>query len=98
MPDALTILTTAIETQETILRASIPDDRDAALVALVRAQDRLLDGLDTTQPPPFDPIHGSRLANPGGSLALSLVLQPDPIPVDAALVAARHHIPDVPAS
>ncbi|MGC4108467.1 MAG: hypothetical protein QM753_19260 [Thermomicrobiales bacterium] len=88
MPDTRAILTAAIETQEAFLRASLPDDRDAALIALVRAQDRLLDGLDLTRTPPFDLIHGVRLANPGGSLALSLVLDPEPSPVDAALVAA----------
>ncbi|HWK80291.1 MAG TPA: hypothetical protein VNP95_05970 [Thermomicrobiales bacterium] len=81
MPDIVPTLTSAIEMQETVLRASIPDDREAALVALVRAQDRLLNGLDLIQTPPFDPIHGSALINPGGSLAFSLVLQPDPPPV-----------------
>jgi len=74
MPDIIETLTTAIAMQETALRASIPPDREAALVALVRAQDRLLDGLDVTQEPPFDLIHGSRLANPGGSLAICLAL------------------------
>ena len=83
MPDALAILTTAIATRETALRTSILGDRAAALVALVRAQDRLLDSLDLTQTPPFDLTHGSRPANPGGNLALSLTFAAtDPAPRD----------------
>ncbi|MGB3327721.1 MAG: hypothetical protein WBA46_02140 [Thermomicrobiales bacterium] len=89
MPDVIETLTAAIAAQETALRESVPAERQTALVALVRAQDRLLDDLDPTLVPPFDAIHGSALANPGGSLALSLVLGPDGEPSS---------VPDVPTA
>lgn len=77
MIDTIATLTSAIAAHERALLANIPSwvSQEALLAALVRAQDRLLADHDLTREPPFDLIHGSRLANPGGSLALALVLE-----------------------
>ncbi|MGC4189723.1 MAG: hypothetical protein QM589_00630 [Thermomicrobiales bacterium] len=88
---AIGFLTTAIATREAALRATIPSDREAALVALVHAQDRLLSGLDLTQEPPNDLIHGSRLANSGGSLAFGLVLDAAPEARSGSAHLTNHH-------
>lgn len=90
MPDAIETLTNAITAQEATLQASIPRrSREEVTLAMVHAQDHLLDGPDPTQPPTFDLIHGSQVANPGGSLALSLLLSHD---------TSEFHRSDVPSS
>jgi hypothetical protein len=55
------------------LRADIPSDREAAIVALVRAQDRLAAAIPTY--PASDLITGRRLPNLGGGIALRLCLE-----------------------
>ncbi len=62
-----------IDQHDDRLRADLPTDRTAALLALLRVQDRL------PHLPPHDPmpdlISGHRLVNPGGSKALQLCLE-----------------------
>jgi len=76
MIDTIATLTGAIAAHERTLLANIPSwvGKEALLATLVRAQNHLLVDRDPTQAPPFDLIHGCRVANPGGSLALALVL------------------------
>jgi hypothetical protein len=62
-----------IDRQQSRLRASVPPDRQAAILALVRAQDRLPLATDHAPPVP-DLITGRRLAHLGGNTALQLCL------------------------
>src|SRR3954451_6696801 len=64
-----------IDQQLNRLRADVPADRQGAILALLRIQNRLprLPGIE-----PFpDIITGHRLANLGGNRALQLVLETD---------------------
>jgi hypothetical protein len=63
----------AIDRQHQQLRDSVPRDRVAALLALIRAGDRMPASVDVDQPP--DLVTGRRLADPGGSKALQLCLE-----------------------
>ncbi len=65
----------AIDQHNDRLRADLPTDRTAALLALLRVQDRLphLPSRD----PATDLISGHRLVNPGGGKALQLCLEAD---------------------
>ncbi|CAA9563494.1 MAG: hypothetical protein AVDCRST_MAG70-1853 [uncultured Thermomicrobiales bacterium] len=61
-----------IDTARDRLRQEVPADRDAAILALLRARDRIPYSPETEAPP--DPITGRRLADPGSNLALRLCL------------------------
>src|SRR3954462_5266893 len=63
----------AIDQQQSRLRASVPPDRQAAILALVRVQDRLPDSSDIEPPP--DIVTGRRRANLGGNKALQLCFE-----------------------
>ena len=63
----------AITQQHTNLRASVPPDRQAALVALLRALNRSPSSSETDPPP--DLVTGRHLANLGGNQALQLCLE-----------------------
>lgn len=56
------------------LRTRVPPDREAAILAVIRAQDRVLRAAGNA-PPDFDLITGRRLTNLGGSRALQLCLE-----------------------
>ncbi|MDQ3695811.1 MAG: hypothetical protein M3464_19655 [Chloroflexota bacterium] len=62
----------AIEQQQSRLRAGVPPDRQAAILALLRAVDRLP---PTPGNVPPDLVTGHRLANLGGNKALQLCLE-----------------------
>jgi hypothetical protein len=62
-----------IDQQQDRLRAGVPGDRQAAILALIRAQDRL--PLTPGIEPPPDLITGRHLVNPGGNRALQLCLE-----------------------
>jgi hypothetical protein len=62
-----------IDQQQDRLHAAVPGDRQGAVLALIRAQDRLT--LTPYVEPPPDLITGRRLANPGGNMALQLCLE-----------------------
>jgi hypothetical protein len=78
----------AINQAQQRLRASVPLDREAALLALQRARDRLVDrpGFE----PQADLVTGRRLADAGGNLALRLCLE--------ATTDDAHGVPVVPGS
>ncbi|MDP9363867.1 MAG: hypothetical protein M3Q10_06520 [Chloroflexota bacterium] len=63
----------AIDREQGRLRAGVPPDRPAAVVALVRARDRLSHAPTVEAPP--DLVAGRRLADPGGNMALRLCLE-----------------------
>jgi hypothetical protein len=63
----------AIDRQQSHLRAEVPADRQAAILALIRTLDRLPRSSDNEPLP--DLITGRRLANPGGNKALQLVFE-----------------------
>ncbi len=63
----------AIDRQQRRLRAGVPADRQAAILALLRARDRLPRPLGIEPPP--DLVTGRRLADPGGNRALQLCLE-----------------------
>src|SRR5215211_2729 len=63
----------AIDQHQSLLRASVPSDRQAAILALIRVQDRLSDSSDIEPPP--DLVTGRRLANLGGNKALQLCFE-----------------------
>src|SRR5215204_7725339 len=63
----------AIDQQQSRLRASIPPDRQAASLALIRVQDRLPDSSEIEPSP--DLVTGRRLANLGGNKALQLCVE-----------------------
>jgi len=63
----------AIDQHQDRLRASVPPDTRGAIVALIRAQDRLPPGVGGELVP--DLITGRRLANLGGSKAFQLCLE-----------------------
>lgn len=71
--------------EQSRLRLGVPADRQAAILALLRAQDRLLPS-PGTEPPP-DLVTGHRLANLGGNKALQLCFE-----------ATDEHGPTSPAS
>src|SRR5215207_4207889 len=60
----------AIDQQQSRLRASVPPDQQAAIIALIRTLDRLPRSSDVEPPP--DLITGRRLVNLGGNTALQL--------------------------
>jgi hypothetical protein len=62
-----------VDRQQNRLRASVPPDRQAAILALVRAQDWLphMPGIGAES----DLVTGRRLANPGGNKALQLCIE-----------------------
>jgi hypothetical protein len=62
----------AIERQHQYLRESVPPDREAALLVLIRDGDRLSASAGDSS---FDLVAGGRLADPGGSKALQLCLE-----------------------
>src|SRR5688572_19919584 len=64
----------AIDVWHTRLRREIPSDREAAIVAIIRAQDRL--PYPTASDPVPDLVTGQRVANLGENMALSLLLEP----------------------
>jgi hypothetical protein len=85
----------AIDEQRCVLRATVPGDWQAAVLAVLRAQERLPDPPD--REPASDIITGRRLANLGANTALHLCLaagsapapgrpvsQSDPVPVPSA--------------
>jgi hypothetical protein len=63
----------AIVQEQRRLRAEVPRDRQAAIIALIRAQDRL-PSAPGIEPLP-DLVTGRRLANLGGNMALQLCLE-----------------------
>jgi hypothetical protein len=63
----------AIDRQLDVVRATVPADQQAAILALVRAIDRQPHPRD--RDPEADLISGQRLANLGGNLALRLCLE-----------------------
>lgn len=63
----------AIDQQERRLQAGVPPDREAAILALLRIQDRLPPS-PGVEPPP-DLVTGRRVAGLGGSKALQLCLE-----------------------
>ena len=63
----------AIDHQESSVRASVPADRPAATLALLRAQERLKQPPDGELPP--DVVTGRRIADLGGNKALQLCLE-----------------------
>src|SRR5215216_1218889 len=63
----------AIDEQQSRLRASVPPDRQAAILALIRVQDRLPDSFDIE--PSTDLVTGRRRANLGGNKALQLCFE-----------------------
>jgi hypothetical protein len=63
----------AIDRRQSNLRASVPSDRQAAILALIRIQDRLPDW-SGIEPPP-DIVTGRRRANLGGNKALQLFFE-----------------------
>src|SRR6187200_492429 len=63
----------AIDQQQSHLRASVPPNRRAAILALIRIQDRL-PGSSGIEPPP-DLVTGRRRANLGGNKALQLCFE-----------------------
>jgi hypothetical protein len=63
----------AIDEQQSRLRASVPPDRGADILVLIRALDRLPHSSDSEPLP--DLVTGRRLANLGGNKALQLVLE-----------------------
>jgi hypothetical protein len=63
----------AIEQQQNRLRAKVPSDRPAAIIALLRVLDRL-PHTPTSDPPP-DLVTGRRLVNLGGNKALQLCFE-----------------------
>ncbi len=71
--DARERLRQAIDRQQGRLRAGVPGDRAGAILALLRARERLPHhrGID----PPPDPVTGRRLADPGGNKALQLCVE-----------------------
>lgn len=73
--DGVDRLRQAIQTQERRLRAEVPADREAAVVAVIGAIDRLADTSDVMPPP--DVVTGRRLSNSGGGTALRLLLKSD---------------------
>ena len=68
------------------LRAGVPHDRKAALLAIVRVQDRLPNPGEVEAPP--DLVTGRRLAGLGGNKALQLLLEPDGDSQDATTALA----------
>jgi hypothetical protein len=71
--NAQTLLCQLIDQQQRLLCASIPIDRQAAIIALLRARDRSLTSHDTEPPP--DLVTGRRLIDLGGNKALQLCLE-----------------------
>jgi len=67
----------SIEQQQYRLRAAVPVDRQAALVALVRAQDRLQRSIGIEAP--RDLVTGQRRANLGGNIAVQYCLESDDV-------------------
>jgi hypothetical protein len=63
----------AIDQQQSRLRARVPADRQAAILALIRTQDRLPDPSHIERLP--DLVAGIRLANLGGNKALQLGIE-----------------------
>ena len=63
----------ALDQQQSRLRTSVPPDRQAAILALIRTLDRLPRSSDNEPLP--DVITGRRLANLGGNKALQLVFE-----------------------
>src|SRR5687768_14693045 len=74
-----------IDQQQSRLRAGVPRDRQAAVIALLRTLDRLPHDL-TSEPLP-DLITGRRLADLGGNKALQLCLEANGDDADAAFVS-----------
>ena len=76
----------SIDHEECRLRAEVPPRREAALLALLRTQDRL--PYSPGSQPPADLVTGRRLANLGGNKALQLCCESpshdDVIPLDDA--------------
>jgi hypothetical protein len=63
----------AIDQQQSCLGASVPPDRQAAILALIRILDRLPRSSESELPP--DLVTGRRLANLGGNRALQLCVE-----------------------
>jgi hypothetical protein len=89
---ALERLRAAIDRQQTRLRADVPPDREAAILALLRARDRLprTPGRETTP----DLVTGRRLDDLGGDKALALCLEADPSCVGVSCVGGGRDDPD----
>ena len=62
-----------IDQRQSRLRAGVPPDRQAAILALLRTRDRLPNPPDIEPPP--DLVTGRRLADPGGNAALRLCFE-----------------------
>src|SRR4051812_17891885 len=73
--NALERLRQAIDQQQGRLRAAVPEDRQAAILALLDAQDRHPHPPDPAAPP--DIVTGRRMADPGWNKALQLCLEAD---------------------
>ncbi|MBA2248462.1 MAG: hypothetical protein H0W23_10045, partial [Chloroflexia bacterium] len=73
------------------LRAGLPRDRAAAVLAIIRVQDRLPHPAGVEPPP--DLVTGRRLAGLGTSKALQLLLESDPDAGDDAIAATAHSGP-----
>ena len=71
--DAREGLRQTIDEQQRRLRKDIPSDREAAVVALLRDQDRVPNG--ASREPVPDLVSGHRLANLGGNKALQVCLE-----------------------
>ncbi len=65
----------SIDQEQSRLRADVPPDRQAAILALLRTQDRLPHSPASEPLPEPDLVTGRRLANLGGNMALRLCLE-----------------------
>ena len=82
----------SIDQQQSRLRADVPSDRQAAILALLRARDRLphSPGIE----PRSDLVTGRRLADPGGNKALQLCFQSTSDDATAAPSSAGNGLDD----
>ncbi len=79
-----------IDQQQTCFRASVPPDRQAAILSLLRTQDQLphAPGIDSLP----DLITGHRLANLGGNKALQLCFEPTDDDATATATSSRDEL------